>query len=487
MISRPHSTRAMVLLAVMLVLVASCLIGGAVAARSAADVEGARALLYEARARAAAWSGVLAAMVEMEEKRRALLSGGEPEITPSFEISRAGDGVVVTVRAVGVWERGPLVMPQARCVSVNGSPAEMLKATGALGEASAGKVAARSAEREFSSVEEAMLFAGVPANRPAEPAAPRRGPDEARADPEGPLHEGAVLTAYSFDPELMAGVGDAALSGEPRVPWAELVESGADEASLTRTFGADAAGVLATLVTAKTPVASRGELMAALRRAGLKSAWWGTVIDRVRIGESEFVAGRVDLSSASAEVLGCVPGIGSERAGALVAARERLSVEALRSLVWPVTEGIFPAGEFEGVVDRLTTRSAQFRVRMEGVVSAPGEAAGAGRVLARVVYDAVIDISAEPARVAYLRDATLVEVAAHVWATGAPPEPDLSGSPAVGGPGPAPVDRPGPRAQNSGADRGVDADPALAGESSPAPTYGRVGRWSPGPRSRGGG
>ncbi len=495
--------RGAVLLAVLLVLVAACLIGSTIAMRTSADVDGARFRLHEAQARAAAWSGVLAAMGELESQRRELLAGAAPKLAGSVVLSRADDPLTVSARLVE-GDDGAVVAPQSRCVGVNAAPAEMLKATGVLDEPAAARIAARAAERPFSSVEEALVFARiVPPVASAGAAKDAESPETAdragaASEPVGP-ERGAtsVLTAYSFDPEVGAGFGDDGHAGEPRVAWATLVESKESAAGLGRLFGGDAAPAIEKLVTSGAKAVSRAELIGALRRVNLDPKYWGLVLDRVRAGDDEFVTGRVDLSSASAAVLACVPGIGPEHGAAIVRGRERLSAEALRSLAWPVTESILTPDEFERAVDRLTTRSAQYRVRVEGTVAPRGSegASEPARPMARVVYDAIIDVSSEPARVAYLRDATLLGIASEVRGRGvhAPersssrPSPEEA-PPTISEPS---LDVPTPRAQNTRASRTDPAAPSAGSASSPGSspdrTQGRVGRWSPGPRSRGDG
>jgi len=495
----PRVCRGSVLLAVLLVLVLACLIGTTVAMRTSADVDGARFRLHEVQARSAAWSGVLAAMGELESQRNELLAGAKPRLTRSFTLSRADDALTVVTGLVETADGAPSVA-QSCCVSLNGVPAEMLSGTGEFDEATAAAIAARAKEHPFSSVEEAVVFATKGSSQsskdrpPDEPGSGASRSVDATTASAKPLGVEVGLTAYSFDPEVSSGVGDTARAGEARIAWTRLVESKETGDGLARLIGADAGPALAPLVASGAKIATRAELVGAMRRVNLDARQWGIVLDRVRVGDDEFVTGRVDLSSASARVLACVPGIGAAHGEALVRGRERLAKEAMRSLAWPVTESILTPDEFEKAVDRLTTRSAQFRVRVEGTVGARtrDEVLGPSRALARVVYDAVIDIASEPARVAYLRDSSLLDVASVVRARGA--ERREPGTSAGGGLNPVPtisdtpLDPADPRAQNTGVVRDAPeatvTGEASSNESRPARTHGRFGRWSPGPRSR---
>ena len=73
--------RGSVLLAVLLVLVLACLIGTSIGLRASAEADAGMFRVHAAQARSAAWSGVLAAMVELESKRLDLLGGAAPGVT----------------------------------------------------------------------------------------------------------------------------------------------------------------------------------------------------------------------------------------------------------------------------------------------------------------------------------------------------------------------------------------------------------------------
>lgn len=285
----------------------------------------------------------------------------------------------------------------------------------------------------------------------------RRGADDAAGQqPSGGAIEdepavalASLLTTFSFDPNIQAGVGDEGeqYRGKLRIAlsegWSEDLGRG-----IAERFGDDAAQAAEQLFKNGAKFERQSQFVATLRQMRVPEAEWPRLLDAFTTTPDEYLTGRIDVNAASARVLRCVPGISEEAAAAIVRTREQLDAAQRLDVSWPVQKGILKGEEFEKSVDYLTTRSMQYRVRVEaGLVTrqASGPVVGAeeGRSVRvddadtrtprargagggadsaeetprhRVVLEAVIDVSSERARVAYMRDVTLMDAAALVRA-----------------------------------------------------------------------
>jgi DNA uptake protein ComE-like DNA-binding protein len=231
----------------------------------------------------------------------------------------------------------------------------------------------------------------------------------------------AQTTVFSFDPNTTMGVGAQASGDElERVSvsqgWTEDLRP-----DLTERMSAQAVAALETALKGGAKPAHDSELVAALVAAQQPPEVWADVLAGVTTSDEQFQRGRVDLNSATAAVLACVPGIDQAAADKIVEARERLPATSRRSVAWPLKEGILKPEQFQTAVDWMTTRSLQWRVRVEARLDR-GDAQGASTTVSRagsraateeaeeappgMVWEAVIDVSGMRARVAYLRDVT---------------------------------------------------------------------------------
>jgi hypothetical protein len=77
-----------------------------------------------------------------------------------------------------------------------------------------------------------------------------------------------------------------------------------------------------------------------------------------------------------------------------------------------VIEGILSPDEFVKAVDWMTTRSMQWRVRLEaGIIDTDSPERGTPELQERMTLEAIIDVASDRPRVAYLRDVTLLSTA----------------------------------------------------------------------------
>ena len=469
----------MVLLAVLVVIVLGALVGTIALEQSSMTATNARLSFQRRAARAVAWSGVQGVLCELDESRSSLLRGGEPAPTEEWILYEDGTTVArvrllpigsagIDAQSSGAPGAGALIIEsESAKVNLNISTAEMLSRLAGMGAEPAGAVRSLAARGGVASVEDIR----------------RAGVDP--ADEAGRLGGVAIerlATAYSLDPEVQGGES----AGRERARWDG--QSGSFDARLNVSRGAEEA--IERLAGAKVDLASAEAAASALLSHGVEPALWGEIWDAVAFSE-DGREGLIDINRASEGVLSCVPGF-EGLAGEIVAARTRLGGDRTRGVAWPLEAGVVTREQMAEALPWICTRSLFWRVRVTGeIVRTDGEF-GEERLVASVVLDAVIDVSGERARVAYLRDITFSEAAQGIDAFLAEedgPSDDLDelagtedplGGVDMGDPvsedGASEIDRSAPTPAADGGGGGAKSEPAPAGRSS-----GRVrGRWTSG-------
>ncbi|MEM7755614.1 MAG: hypothetical protein AAF297_08255 [Planctomycetota bacterium] len=438
--------RAMVLLAVLLVVTMSALIGTTLIVSVAAErvlIEGG---LRRGESRAAALSGVRAAMSELALQRDTLIGGSDPELTESWAASESGSERLV-VRLVEL-PGGGLARSEASLLDANRASEAVLGGVRGLDADAVSAVVNQRSAGLFSSVDEFARDATLAALLdPVVETGRVRGGDALAGldtfDGSGGAWggdtvglAGRAFTVFAFDPQVTSGL-DGVEAGVPRVvvngPWSESVQADL-EVVLGEPLGRSIGG---TMEAGELPE-SMAALLAAIASEPLSAEDLGRLVDGIAFSADPFALGRVDINRADGVVLEALCGLiesadGATLAGSLVAARERLGVEQLRSPAWPLSSGELTREQYAVLAPYITTRSLVWRVRVEagfesvdvdgGQVSLPesdefgvaidtgsdGTPEG-GSLRHRVVYEAVIDVSAARPRVAYLRDVTSLEI-----------------------------------------------------------------------------
>lgn len=416
------SRRGTILLVVLVVIAIAALTGTTAMYLGEAGVSAEAVSIKRVQTRALAWSGVQAAMAELADQREALLDGAAPELTESWDLFTDASGVrgVVRLRAIGT---AGVAASETAKLDVNSATAEMLGRVKGLTPELASAIVAARASRPFSSVQDLLrvpgitpeMLVGTAASGPDEP---RSGGSRSAGDGLGPAVRLAdLLTVFSFDPNVQAGLGEAGAEhrGNLRLnldtPWSDRLGQAIDAR-----FGEGASRAVKGLMDGGAKFKTLADVVAAARSGGLEPKAWGEVLDVFTVTDDPFLLGRVDVNLAPVEVLTAIPGISLEAAEKMAAARAGLDEQARRSVVWPLTEGFITADDFAKAVDRITTRSTQWRVRVEAGYMLPSADGVAGRtdeapLADRMVLEAVIDVASERPRVAYLRDVTLEEIA----------------------------------------------------------------------------
>ncbi len=394
-------------------LMAVSVVYAAQAQRSAANAAARRV-----QSRAIAWSGLQAAMSELSRQRTELLRGAEPTLPEDWTLFTESDGRRAVARIV-VPEGGTLVTSEAGKLDVNTAAEGMLALMPGLDAETAKRLIAVREGRKFLSVHE---LGGVEGLRQAFAGSAEESVDvsastDAFVPPEAvvsarPLQE--LLTVFSFDPNVQAGLGRNAEShtGKRRIAlggkWSERLGR-----AITERFDPNAATLVKSLMEQGTKFERESDVVRVLRRFNVPPADWAEVLDAFCGDSSPYLLGRVDVGHADAEVLACVPGIDKAAAEQVVLLRAKLPAEQRQSLVWLVQENILTADQFEQAVDHLTTRTLQWRIVIEGGFEEgedeDGDAAAA--LTDRVVLEAVIDVASERPRIAYLRDITMAGAA----------------------------------------------------------------------------
>ena len=214
-----------------------------------------------------------------------------------------------------------------------------------------------------------------------------------------------VLTVYGFEPNLQS-------NGRRRidlnVPWSDELAR-----RVTERFGEGAANALEG-VFQQTTFDDDAKIVQVLREFKVPTRDWIEPLDALTTRSRVHVAGRVDLNTASVDVLETLPGIDRSRADRLVAERESLDREERGSIVWPLLRDVLPVDDFEGIADLVTVRSWTWRVRIAaGTVEADDPD---GPIQDAVVYEAVIDLADPQPRLGYLREITMLQTASRLAA-----------------------------------------------------------------------
>jgi len=508
MIAPGHAHRAFVLYAALIVVAIGALISSSVVYAAQAQRSSADAAARRVQSRAIAWSGVQAAMEALRVQRDDLLRGRGADLPEDWVMFTDADGRQAVARLVEQTD-GALLVSEAGKLDVNTARAAMLAAVPGLDAEIASRIVAARAGRKFLSVHE---LAGIEGLRNAlgggsesadVPVKDAFVPPE-DAELSRPLTD--LLTVFSFDPNVQAGLGRNAEShtGVRRialsVKWSERLAR-----AITERFDEATANIVKALLEQGIKFEKESDIVKVLRRFNVQPADWAEVLDAYCVDAGPYRLGRIDIHSAPAEVLACVPGIDAAAAEQIALRRGKLAPEQRLTPVWLVQENILTQDQFELAVDALSSRSLQWRIVIEaGFVERGTDASSERPPLGdRIIVEAVLDVSSERARVAYLREITLADAARALGPLRAvTPQPKRTDSApdesAPSGPevqDPAISSTPGesagerwareraearsarntPPADAPGGDAGAEDAPLSQSEKDP-----RTGRWTPG-------
>jgi len=78
------------------------------------------------------------------------------------------------------------------------------------------------------------------------------------------------------------------------------------------------------------------------------------------------LVGLININAAPLRVLALIPGMTPEAAAAIVAQRQELDAETLRTTAWPLVSGAVDAATFRAIAPYITTKAYQFHVEVVG-------------------------------------------------------------------------------------------------------------------------
>ncbi|MCH9057412.1 MAG: helix-hairpin-helix domain-containing protein [Planctomycetes bacterium] len=427
------SGRGVVLIAVLVVLTIGALVGTTVLAMTSAERATAETSLRRTQARALVWSGVQAVMAELATQREDILQGRDPHVTEEWTVFERQDGTRGVFRLIPIGADGLPIVSESAKLDVNHATAEMLEALPMIDRTLADAIVQAREQRLFRSVEELIAVDGIDADLLYGQPGAFAGEDALMQGGDRPaLTE--VLTVFSFDPNIQAGIGREGYRhrGDLRInlntPWSERLGR-----AIARRYDDNVANVVKGLKERGVEFESKATLVEVLSDFNVPPRDWAEVFDVFTVSSDPYLLGRVDVTQASEMVLACLPGFDDAIARSAVEMRDGLDAESLKSPTWLVAEEVLTPVQYAQCADTVTTRSMQWRVRIEagllrddaqinwsgGDRGNPAEAdfeslaylyqEDAG-LMDRVVVEAVIDISSARPRVAYLRDLTLMNV-----------------------------------------------------------------------------
>ena len=429
--------RGFVMIAVLVVVAAAILVAtGAIFAARGATVSS-RAADLERRMRDAALDGVALAADLIARDREKILAGASPSGDALLLDIPDGDRHI-EVRLVALWS-GEFFGSEAAKLDANQSPIAMLEKVTEDGSEIAQQITAQIATRRpLSSIDAAASFA-----------APGQGAIT--------LNEvfGSMSTIGDERDELDEGprgnsgatAGGGASSDRGSVP--PLIElltvhgaeplvdlDGAPRLDLIAAFGAGGSGDRATASLSQFEDTERialervakdakegaddGAIARALLAKGIDLARIDDILSTCTLQAGTHGVARLDIVRADVRALAALDGLGADAAARIVDLRDSLDETERKGTSWLVSRRVLTNEQFGAVAGRITNRSALWRVRVEArIVAASDDETGLATATASqgdeprgaYAFDCVVDVSTDPARIAFLRDISMLPTA----------------------------------------------------------------------------
>ncbi|TVQ75570.1 MAG: hypothetical protein EA380_10460 [Phycisphaeraceae bacterium] len=369
----------------------------------------------------------LRAVVErLGEQRERILRGELPDLPAEFTLYER-DGKRIFVELLDV--NGYRAAPEGARLDLNHATVEMLAALEDVDEEMAQRILDARSQGLFLDPLDLLTVEGITpeqlfgADAGSFGAATGRERLPAATGSEGALID--LFTVYSADPNVQIGIDEemARHAGSRRInlnaSWSEEMRE-----PIAERWGEDVAGGVERILTSGARFGSDTELVRFLIRTfSGDPETIATVLDGFTTSPEPYLYGRVDLNTATAQVLSVLPGFDMDSAERAVTARDSLADEKKLSIAWLLGEGILGAEGFALAADHLTTRSMQWRVRLRVGVdeyeqvgvgegfAPPPEVVEGSREGRHVVLEAVIDLASPRTRVASIVDITHARLA----------------------------------------------------------------------------
>lgn len=400
------------MVAVLVVMMAAMLVATSLLSIATSNAAVTSGEVDRVQARALAMSGVEAAMALLQEQRDMILSGNSPELDDEFVIYDEA-GRLGVVRFLEHGADGELLVAEGGKLDLNSVSESQLVATGMVDEAMAAAIVeARGQLGEFASIADLLDVPGVTADI-------LWGPMEEIEVIPPPRDIGERIAARLVGDEVR-GLSDVVTVWSVSVP---IRRDGAARENLNTPRAEKFDEVIELALRA---ISDAGETFtdenvnASLLSLDVPVMDLVPVIDAMCFNEDEFDYGKLDINSATYEALVAMDAMTADAPAHIVRARKSLDSEMRASPLWLVSEGVLERGDYAKLAGNISTRCWTWRVRVAGGEVAIEDADGP--LTSPIVYEAVIDLAGPRARIAYLRDITHLEIAAH-WAVEPPPNP----------------------------------------------------------------
>lgn len=410
-IRRTRHRRAVILFLTLVVITIGALAGTTMLLRADAERAHAAASTDDTHLRSLAWSGVRAALAEVQQQRDALLDGASPSLTPEWTLWERDD-VRAVVRLLPVEGEGSdIVASENARLDVNRADAAMLARLPGISDEVARAIIAIRGSHGFASPAGVARAEGLGGDAfwGREQAASEVDPDGSDLDESsaGAIPLRHLITTFSFDPDVRMGVSRESRSAHGRERL--HVASGWNDAIRDDLRGtlSDASLQAIQGILSGSPPADERAMLTPLLAAGTMPEVWSEVLDTLTTSDDAYRLGKVDLGRAPRAVLACLPGFDEASAERAVSVRAGLNADTLRNPAWLVTQGVLMPEQFVQAAPWVTTRSMVWRVRVEASIERSPLATGdAPTPLRRAVWEGVIDASGEQARLADVTDVT---------------------------------------------------------------------------------
>ncbi len=417
---RSFQRRGFVIVAVLVAGISGLWVATSLLFLAQSDVRSAEVTMTRTRNRSLGLSGLRMLSDVLVEQREKILLGDSPTIEPQYSLWDEGNREAV-VRLIPFGPGGERLIAEAGRLDVNHATVEQLSRLNMLDSGQARAIVdAREARPtgRFHSLHELLMIDGIDAADLLGDLAEEDSMDQVNGQ-EVDLAERVarrlavpearglidVLTIFGFEPNLQQ-------NGRRRidlnVPWSEELAR-----RITERFGEGAAAALES-VFQETAFDDDARIVEVLRRFQVPARDWMEPLDALTTRPEVHVTGRLDLNTASVDVLETLPGLDRAKADRLVAERESLDREERGSIAWPLLRDVVSDETFEEISSLVTVRSWTWRVRIAaGMVAADDPE---GPIDQAVVYEAVIDLADPQPRIGYLREITLLQTASRLAA-----------------------------------------------------------------------
>lgn len=431
-----NDRRGIVLAAVMVVAAASLWTTVALLARAGVETAGIDGGSESIQAESAMRSAVLVYASELYEQRERLRVGVAAELDEQVVLWESGTRAMVA-RLIPV-EGEQRVVAEASRLDINYATADQLDHVIGFSESI---LRARERHRFDDSREILSLL--------------DRSAVEATSD--GGLCE--RLTVHAHEPNVQQ---NGNLRINLAVPWSEELGD-----RIRTRFDESTAEALHEVLK-ENPVQTDADLMRLILAFELDPSAWPGALDAFSMEPVHYRLGRIDINTASAEVMASLPGVTSSQASAMAERRSSLDSELLATPAWPFIEGLLPVEIAVDFLERTTTGSWTWRVRI-ACGELPNDELDAPFTSVQIA-EVVLDVAGERPRIAAMRDITM-RTQTVAW----PEQPDESQEEGV-------ADEVIDLSDDEVGIEGEESDPPMPTEPDTPVAVdedGRLGRWRP--------